>query len=177
MKKIILVLVLFTVISVISDLKLQKIVIPKEAIRFRVIANSDSNTDQELKLKVKDNLNNELQNILKNSNSIDESRFLIKNNIKKLSNSISNTLSYNNSTESFTINYGNNYFPEKEYQGVSYKEGEYESLVVKLGKGEGKNFWCVLFPPLCLIDENKEKTSNIEYRMLIKDILDKYFNN
>ena len=177
MKKIILVLVLFTVISVISDLKLQKIVIPKEAIRFRVIANSDSNTDQELKLKVKDNLNNELQSILKNSNSIDESRFLIKNNIKKLSNSISNTLSDNNSKESFTINYGNNYFPEKEYQGVSYKEGEYESLVVKLGKGEGKNFWCVLFPPLCLIDEKKEKTSNIEYRMLIKDILHKYFNN
>ena len=177
MKKTILVLVLFAVISVISDLKINKIVIPKEAIRFRVIANSDSNIDQELKLKVKNNLHNELQNILKNSNSIEESRLLLKNNIVKLNNNVSSTLKSNNSKETFTINYGNNYFPKKEYKGVTYNEGEYESLIVKLGKGEGKNFWCVLFPPLCLIDENKEKTTKIEYRMLIKDILDKYFNN
>ena len=177
MKKIILVVALFTAISIISDFKLQKVVIPKEAIRLRVIANSNSNNDQELKLKVKDNLNNELHNILKNSNSVNESRFLIKNNIQKLSNTISDTLSNSNSKETFTINYGNNYFPEKEYKGVSYKEGEYESLVVKIGKGEGKNFWCVLFPPLCLIDENHKKQNKIEYRMLIKDILNKYFNN
>lgn len=177
MKKLLLVLVLFTTVSVISDLKMNKIVIPKEAIRFRVIANSDSDSDQELKIKVKDNLNNELQSILKDSSSIEESRTLIKNNIVKLNNNISNTLRSNNMEEKFTINYGNNYFPEKEYKGVKYNEGEYESLVVKLGKGEGKNFWCVLFPPLCLIDENKEKTSKVEYRVLIKDILDKYFNN
>ena len=177
MKKIILVVALFTAISIISDFKLQKVVIPKEAIRLRVIANSNSNNNKELKLKVKDNLNNELHNILKNSNSVNESRFLIKNNIQKLSNTISDTLSNSNSKETFTINYGNNYFPEKEYKGVSYKEGEYESLVVKIGKGEGKNFWCVLFPPLCLIDENHKKQNKIEYRMLIKDILNKYFNN
>ena len=117
-----------------------------------------------------------LSKIIKNSTNIDESRMLINNNINKLSNSISNTLNNNNSKETFSINYGNNYFPEKQYRGVKYKEGEYESLVVKIGKGEGKNFWCVLFPPLCLIDEKKE-TSNIEYRILIKDILNKYFNN
>lgn len=176
MKKIVFVVALFTIISIISDLKLQKIVIPKESIRFRVIANSDSKKDQKLKEKVKDDLNIKLSNILKNSTNIDESRMLINNNINKLSNSISNTLNNNNSKETFSINYGNNYFPEKQYRGVKYKEGEYESLVVKIGKGEGKNFWCVLFPPLCLIDEKKE-TSNIEYRILIKDILNKYFNN
>ena len=177
MKKIIFVIILFTLISVISDLKLNNVVIPKESIRFRVIANSDSKEDQALKLKVKDNLNNELQNILKKSNSIEESRLLLKNNIIKLKNNINNTIKSNNSNETYSINYGQNYFPKKEYKGITYTEGEYESLVVKLGKGEGKNFWCVLFPPLCLIDENKEKTGNIEYRVLIKDILDKYFNN
>ena len=175
MKKTILVLVLFAVISVISDLKEQRIIIPDESIRFRVIANSDSQEDQDLKLKVKNNLNTELQSILKNSNSIDESRSLIKNNIIKLKNNVNETLKLNNSSESFTINYGENYFPKKEYKGVSYNEGEYESLVVKIGNGEGKNFWCVLFPPLCLIDEDKENTKDVEYRMLIKDILNKYF--
>ena len=177
MKKIILVVALFAAISVISDFKTEKVVIPNESIRFRVIANSDSSEDQELKLKVKDNLNNEIQSILKNSNSLSESRSLLKNNIVKLNNNVNNTLKSNNSNETFTINYGNNYFPKKEYKGVKYNEGEYESLVVKIGKGEGQNFWCVLFPPLCLIDKKEEKTNNVEYRMLIKDILDKYFNN
>ena len=177
MKKIILVVALFGLISVINDFKNQELVIPKESIRFRVIANSNSMEDQELKLKVKDNLNNELQNILKNSNSLSESRSLLKNNIVKLNNNVNNTLKSNNSNETFTINYGNNYFPKKEYKGITYKEGKYESLVVKIGKGEGKNFWCVLFPPLCLIDDKKETTNNVEYRMLIKDVLSKYFNN
>ena len=63
--------------------------------------------------------------------------------------------------------------PEKEYKGVKYKEGEYKSLLVTLGKGEGDNFWCVLFPPLCMMQT--EETSEIEYKFLIKETLEKYF--
>jgi stage II sporulation protein R len=175
MKKLLAVLILFAGISVINDFKTNSVVIPKESIRFRVIANSDSNEDQALKLKVKDNLNKEISNILKTSNNINDSRELLKNNISKLKTNIDNTLKDSKSNTAYTINYGENYFPEKEYKGVKYQEGEYESLVVKLGKGEGQNFWCVLFPPLCLVDENKENAKDIEYRVLIKDILDKYF--
>lgn len=175
MKKLLAVLILFAGISVINDLKVESIVIPKESIRFRVIANSDNDYDQEIKMKVKDNLNKEISNILKTSNNINDSRELLKNNISKLKTNINNTLRNNKSNTAYTIKYGENYFPEKEYKGVKYQAGEYESLVVKLGKGEGQNFWCVLFPPLCLIDENKENNKDIEYRVLIKDILDKYF--
>ena len=82
------------------------------------------------------------------------------------------TLNKNNDKRSFHINYGKNYFPEKEYKDVIYEEGEYESLAITLGEGKGKNFWCVLFPPLCLIDKEDE---NIEYKSLIKDIIEKYF--
>ena len=67
-----------------------------------------------------------------------------------------------------------NYFPEKEYKGTIYKEGKYESLVITLGNGQGNNFWCVLFPPLCLLDEEDE-TTNVEYTSLVKEIIDKYF--
>ena len=62
------------------------------------------------------------------------------------------------------------YFPKKEYKGVEYNEGNYESLVITLGEGKGDNWWCVLFPPLCLIDA-EEQTSDVEYKFLVKEII------
>ena len=75
----------------------------------------------------------------------------------------------------YKINYGMNYFPEKEYKGVTYEEGEYESLVITLGNGLGENFWCVLFPPLCLLEADEEETEEVEYTSFVKEIIDKYF--
>ena len=66
-----------------------------------------------------------------------------------------------------------NYFPKKVYKGVEYKEGLYESLVVTLGKGEGNNWWCVLFPPICMIEA--EESSDIEYTTMVKEVINKYF--
>ena len=81
------------------------------------------------------------------------------------------TIKDNNSNNTFHINYGKNFFPEKEYKNQKYKSGNYESLVIELGKASGENFWCVLFPPLCFTD----KEDNIEYKSFIKEIIDKYF--
>ena len=89
---------------------------------------------------------------------------LIEENIKS-------TLKDNNINEEYHINYGVNYFPEKTYKGITYKAGNYKSYVVTLGEGKGENYWCVLFPPLCLIDEN---VNDYDYHFLIKDILSKY---
>ena len=75
----------------------------------------------------------------------------------------------------YEVSFGLNYFPEKEYKGVVYKEGEYESLVITLGNGEGENFWCVLFPPICTLEV--EEDDDISYRFLIKDLFDKYILN
>jgi stage II sporulation protein R len=73
------------------------------------------------------------------------------------------------------VNYGLNYFPKKEYKGVIYNEGYYESLVIKIGKGEGNNFWCVMFPPLCFLEA--EKSEKIEYKFFVKEIIDKILKN
>ena len=62
--------------------------------------------------------------------------------------------------------------PEKEYKGVKYKEGYYESWVITLGEGEGNNWWCVLFPPLCLVEA--EEADEVEYKFFIKELIDKY---
>lgn len=174
MKKILILITLLTTISMLNDYKSDAVIIPKESIRFRVIANSNTEEDQQLKLKVKENLEKELQNVLINPNNINETRISINNNMDRFKNSIEESLA-NEVNKNYTINYGNNYFPEKEYKNVIYKAGNYESLVVTLGEGKGENFWCVLFPPLCKLEQ--ESNEKVEYHLLIKDILDKYKNN
>ena len=72
----------------------------------------------------------------------------------------------------YQIHYGNNYFPAKYYKGITYPAGNYESLVITLGSGAGKNFWCVLFPPLCLLENTDEDISDVDYRLYVKKLLD-----
>lgn len=177
MKKIFIFLTIITIVFVTNDLSKEEVVIPKESIRLRVIANSDSSKDQALKQKVKENLNKDIETLLIDSKNINDTRNTLKNNIPLFKNTINNTLKENNLSTSYNINYGENYFPEKTYKNVTYKEGNYESLVVKIGKGEGQNFWCVLFPPLCFIDEKKEENQKVEYHLLVKDILNKFSKN
>jgi stage II sporulation protein R len=61
------------------------------------------------------------------------------------------------------------------YKGKTYKPDNYESLVITLGDGLGENFWCVLFPPLCLLETSDEEIDDVEYTSFIKEIIDKYF--
>lgn len=176
MKKIMIVLILLTIAFLISNEKSTEVLIPKEAIRFRVIANSNTKIDQMNKRKITSNLEQDLSNLLKDSNSLVQTRMTLKNNIGKFQTNIEQTLKENNIQEDYTIDYGNHYFPEKKYKGVTYPEGEYESLVVTLGNGAGENFWCVLFPPLCLLEAEEGGNDEVEYSSFVKEVLDKYFS-
>lgn len=154
----------------------KNILIPEDAIRFRVIANSNLDNDQEIKKIVSKELQKELYNSLKDVKNVDEARSLLKNNTISLEKSVEETLLQNNMNPVFDINYGMNYFPKKIYNGVEYKAGEYESLVVTLGEGVGDNWWCVLFPPLCLMEAEEVKDSEkIEYKFFVQELIDKYF--
>ena len=164
MKKIIYIVLIIIIFSLYLGTT-KDIVIPKESIRFRIIANSNDPNDQLLKLDIKKDLEDNLFTKLENSHSIEESRKIIKDN----EDLIEETL--NKYDIPYSINYGNNYFPEKTYKGVNYEEGEYESLVISLGEAKGNNWWCVIYPPLCLIDQEKEEN---EYKFYIKEILDKF---
>ena len=158
MKKIFIVLISF--ILIFSNTRANAKLIPDEAIRFRVIANSDSEYDQKIKLLVKEKVENKLYTILKNTKGIDNARQIIKDNVGIIDSIVNKTLIEENYDKSYSVNYGMNYFPEKEYKGVKYDEGYYESLVITLGEGKGKNWWCVLFPPLCLVEaEESDKTT------------------
>lgn len=144
-----------------------------DILRIRVIANSNSEHDQQVKNEISNNLKIKLYDLLKDENDIDSARKIINNNIYTLSEDIEKSLV--NEDYSYSINYGLNYFPEKEYNGKTYKEGKYESLLVTLGKGEGNNWWCILFPPLCLV-EAEESEEEVEYDFFFKNIIDKYLH-
>lgn len=139
-------------------------------LRVRVIANSNSEYDQKIKNNVSNNLKTKLYNLLKEEDSIETARKKINDNMSVLSNNVKESLE--GIDYSYEINYGYNYFPEKEYKGKTYKEGKYESLLVTLGEGKGDNWWCILFPPLCLL-EAEESNEEVEYSSFFKTLFDK----
>ena len=169
MKKLFLILLIF--ITVITGCADDRVVIPKDAIRFRVLANSNSPYDQKLKEQVRDSLQKELYGVLKSSKSLDEARILINDNMNNFKTILDDETK--DQPYSYTIDYGMHEFPEKTYKGVTYDAGTYESLLVTLGAGEGDNWWCVLFPPLCLIEA--EESTEVEYKFFIKELIEKYF--
>lgn len=173
MKKMVLVLAIIMII-IISTSKEETLIIPNESIRIRIIANTNEKIDQYLKLQVKDSVKTNLIELLKIANSIDEVRVILKENLNNIDYTVNEVLMKNNNNINYSINYGYNYFPKKVYKGVEYNEGLYESVVITLGGGDGENFWCVLFPPLCTEEIDNSKMDNIEYKSFIKEILDKY---
>lgn len=167
-------LAILMLVLVSNNYKEEYFVIPDESIRIRIIPNSNNSKDQFLKKQVKNNLEVELYSDLRKSNTIDESRSIIKNNLNKYEQTVKRVLKNENSNQNSDVDYGFHYFPEKTYKGVKYEEGEYESLLVTLGKGEGDNWWCVLFPPICKIEEDSHNKEKQEYSLYIKEMFKKY---
>jgi stage II sporulation protein R len=136
-------------------------------IRFHVIANSDTEEDQNLKLKVKNKVIDYLYPYLNASQSLEESRNIIKDKmdqVKKLAEEVikDNNYNYGVKTELSREN-----FPEKSYGKITLPQGNYEAFRIIIGTGQGKNWWCVMFPPLCFVDETK---AEVEYDKTEKKI-------
>ena len=142
-----------------------EIIIPNDAIRFRVIANSNSASDQQEKMIIKDQVEKEVYALINGAQNAKEVRSLIEDNLDMIEEIVEEY------QVPYQIHYGNNYFPSKYYKGITYPAGNYESLVITLGSGAGKNFWCVLFPPLCLLENTEEDISDVDYRLYVKKLL------
>ena len=153
----------------------EEIIIPNESIRIRVIANSNSKEDQELKQKVRKSIQIQLAEMLKEADNIDEVRAVLNEKLPEVEYTVERELQNAKKNSDFDINYGYNFFPQKIYKGITYEEGIYESVVIKLGESNGDNWWCVLFPPLCLMESDEENMEEVEYKSFIKEIINKYF--
>ena len=163
MKKII-IISLFFLLLVIANKK-EEYNLTKDTIRFRVIANSNTQKDLKIKELVVENLSNLL--FYGDRGNIDNERDYIIKNLGNVEKKIDDLFKSNNYEKTYNISYGLNYFPEKEYNGKTFKEGEYESLVIEIGEAKGNNYWCILYPPLCMIDEDKE----VKYKSKLFEII------
>ena len=172
MKKTIIIILLAMLGFYFLSMKGSALIIPNEAIRLRVLANSNSKEDQELKLKVRDELQLYMYELLKDTKGIDQAREKIKQNLDQIEDCVNRTLQKYDSAIKFQIDFGLNYFPDKEYKSVVYPAGEYESVLVTLGEGNGNNWWCVLFPPLCLMEA--EESDTVEYKSFFQELIEKY---
>ena len=120
--------------------------------RLHVIANSDSEEDQELKYIVRDNLINYMNEKCKNLSSKEDIIEYAKNNLVDIKNIAENTIKENGYNYPVVVEIGNYEFPTKWYGDISFPEGFYDALRVRIGKATGQNWWCVMFPPLCFVD-------------------------
>ena len=171
MKKLILIIFALAIIFVVyKDVNANEVVIPDTSIRLRVIPNSNSSYDQAMKQVVKSYLEDDVYKLFKDTNNIDDARNVIVDNIGNIEFNIQEIFKNYKYNMLFDVNYGYNYFPEKVFKNVVYEEGYYESIVVSIGEAKGDNFWCVLFPNLCVIEED-----DVEYTSLVKEIVNKIF--
>lgn len=168
MKKIILFLFLL-VISMIWTRNKKEWFIPNESLRFRIIANSNSLEDQLEKYDLRTKLLPILNKVGNNADTYETTKANIQSELSTIEKIVNDT------TENYNISFGKNFFPAKNYNSIQYNAGEYESLVITLGEGMGENWWCVLFPPLCLLEAEKEQLSDLQYDYYLRKIINQFF--
>ena len=125
---------------------------PPDLIRLHIIANSNSSEDQTLKYKVRDEVIKQMGEAFKDAENIDESRRILLGNIYELEKSAKATLEEAGCQDKIETHYGRFDFPTKYYGMFSLPAGRYEAVRMVIGEGQGANWWCVLFPPLCFVD-------------------------
>ena len=123
-----------------------------EIVRLHVIANSDSDTDQELKLKVRDAVLDVSEKIIKTKDGA-EAAEIISENIEIIKQQAKNTVLENGFDYDVKVVCGVFDFPAKSYQNITLPKGKYRAVRVIIGDGAGRNWWCVMFPPLCFTDK------------------------
>jgi stage II sporulation protein R len=138
----------------------EAMVIPNEAIRLRILADSDSEKDQAIKRLVRDEVNKEITKWVEDLTSLDDARNIIKSKLPEIQAIAEEIVAAEGSNQSVKTEFDKVQFPTKLYGQFLYPAGEYEAILITLGEGEGANWWCVLYPPLCFLDfSNGEATS------------------
>lgn len=145
-------LFLYTTICAISYAQTVSSNISESVFRLHVIANSDSQEDQNLKYIVRDNLLSYMNEICANVNNKAEAIEIAKQNEAEFKQIAIQTIQEQGYSYDVNISIGNFEFPTKQYGDISLPAGYYDALRVEIGEAKGQNWWCVMFPPLCFVD-------------------------
>lgn len=127
-------------------------VLSHSAIRFHILANSDSVSDQALKMRVKESVVNYIYEKTGDFKTVDEAKNFILNNDKTIESIATKAIADNGYDYTVSSTFGFSDFPVKTYGDVIFPKGTYTSYTIKIGNGKGHNWWCVLYPPLCFVD-------------------------
>ena len=119
--------------------------------RLHIIANSDSEEDQNLKLKVRDSIIEYMETLTENINDKQAVIEISQNHIPDFQRIAENVIKENGYDYPVNIEIGNFYFPTKYYGNISLPAGNYDALKIEIGNAVGQNWWCSLFPPLCFV--------------------------
>ncbi|MEE0968422.1 MAG: stage II sporulation protein R [Clostridia bacterium] len=131
-------------------------------VRLHVLANSDSEEDQALKLHVRDRILSLTESLLSEAGTRDEAAKIINKNLILFEECALSALREKGSEYGVSVSMGKEQYPTREYQSAAFPGGEYLSLQIKIGSAEGKNWWCVLFPPICLSAASGDKDEGLE---------------
>lgn len=152
-----------------------------EVFRLHVIANSNTEKDQELKLKVKTRIVEYLKEILGEDAGLDATKEGVLTHLTEIEQEAEKLIQEQGFDYSVKAVVEKTYFPEKTYGDCTFPSGEYEALNVKIGKAKGKNWWCVLYPSLCFLDDTygiveeekkedlKEVLTTEEFQEILRD--------
>lgn len=155
MKKAFIIIILlssFLIININSYVNAVSNTLNENIFRLHIIANSNSDEDQELKLKVRDEIISYMETISSNCKTKSEVIEITQKNIDEFYNIATSVISKNGFNYNVSIEIGEFYFPTKYYGNISMPAGMYDSLKIKIGDAQGENWWCSLFPALCFTD-------------------------
>lgn len=146
----------------------------KDIFRLHILANSDSTEDQNLKLQVRDEVLKYTESLYENSNSKLEAEQLTSENLQSIANIAKRVIVNNGYGYEVTCQIADVYFDTRTYENVTMPSGTYRALQIKIGKAEGKNWWCVMYPSLCVgsctnYNALEEKLSERECDTLINE--------
>ena len=138
--------------------------------RLHVIANSDTQEDQNLKYIVRDKVTEYMKELCSNCNSKEETIETVSNHLDDFCNIANQTIKDNGFSYNASVSLGNFKFPTKSYADISFPSGYYDALKIKLGSASGQNWWCVLYPSLCFVDTSSGILPN-ESKEILQDSL------
>ena len=150
--------------------------IAREVLRFHVIANSDEDYDQKLKIKVRDEVLNKFKDKMMYCDDLQNTKLFFEANIDEVIKIAEDVIKREGYDYDVNAYIGKSFFPTKNYGDISFPKGEYDALKIEIGKAEGKNWWCVMFPPLCFVDVACNKVSDSSKQKLENVLSDEEYN-
>lgn len=163
--------------------------ISDEVFRLHILANSDSEYDQSVKLKVRDRVLSYTESLFKNAKTKQEAEGVVSDNLQAICNEALKEVRENNCSYPVSAEITKMYFTTRHYEGYTLPSGMYDALRIKIGSGEGHNWWCVMFPSICISTEEKQdeaakevlndsqydivKNEKFEYKFMIVEIFEK----